>query len=474
MLIVDLDNSLIRTDLLHEAMFEGIAHAPARTLFALMRIRRGQGALKAAMTDLCRVPPEDLPYNDDVLALIRTRRAAGEKVALVSGSDERLVRLIATHLGLFDEAFGSSAARNLTGARKAAFLSQRYGAGAFEYVGDQRTDIAVWKVARRAITVGAGASLRAAAQAAAPHEPAIHLTPPSGLPDWSAAVLSAMRPHQWLKNLLIFLPVLAAQLTLTSVWLDAVLAFVAFSLTASSVYLFNDLLDLSADRAHPRKRLRAMASGRLRVLHGAMLSPVLLGLAMIPALQLPVQFLLTLGIYFAATLAYSLVLKRRLVIDICTLAGLYALRVLAGGAATLIYISPWMLAFASFLFLSLAAIKRQAELVDGLRRGQDRASGRAYEVDDLPIVAMMAISSGYVSVLVLALYSSSPEVQRLYTSPQMLWVSCPVLLYWISRMVMLAHRGRMTDDPLVFAMRDPISLFSASAILAIGSLGNWF
>jgi 4-hydroxybenzoate polyprenyltransferase len=189
---------------------------------------------------------------------------------------------------------------------------------------------------------------------------------------------------------------------------------------------------------------------------------------------LPLSFLAVLGLYYVATLAYSFVLKRKLVIDICTLAGLYALRVLAGGEATLTYISPWTLAFAAFLFLSLAAIKRQAELVDGLRRGKDRASGRAYEVDDLPIVAMMAIASGYVSVLVLALYSSSPEVQGLYTSPTMLWAACPVLLYWISRMVMLAHRGRMTDDPLVFAMRDPISLFSASAILAIGSAGNWF
>ncbi|MFT7041230.1 MAG: 4-hydroxybenzoate polyprenyltransferase [Paracoccaceae bacterium] len=317
--------------------------------------------------------------------------------------------------------------------------------------------------------------MRAAAQAATKGTPAMHLSPRPGWSDWWGAVLSAIRPQQWLKNILVFLPLLASQQTLLHVWVDGFIAFVAFCLIASSVYLLNDLLDLTADRAHPRKRLRSMASGRLRVLHGALLAPALVvaGTALSVAF-LPLSFLAVLGLYYVATLAYSFVLKRKLVIDICTLAGLYALRVLAGGEATLTYISPWTLAFAAFLFLSLAAIKRQAELVDGLRRGKDRASGRAYEVDDLPIVAMMAIASGYVSVLVLALYSSSPEVQGLYTSPTMLWAACPVLLYWISRMVMLAHRGRMTDDPLVFAMRDPISLFSASAILAIGSAGNWF
>jgi 4-hydroxybenzoate polyprenyltransferase len=460
MLVVDLDYSLIRTDLLHEALFEGLAHAPQETFRAVIHLGSGIAKFKSAMTELCRVPPEDLPYNEDVLALIRARRAGGETVTLVSGSDERMVRAIAAHLGLFDEAFGSSGDRNLIGERKAGFLVERYGAGNFDYVGDNRTDLA---------------SLREAAATAAPGAPAIHLSPRPGTLDWAEAVLGAMRPQQWLKNILVFLPILAAQQTLVHVWVDAFIAFVAFCFTASSVYLLNDLLDLASDRAHPRKRLRAMASGRLRVMHGALMAPALLAVGTtISLLLLPLQFLGVLAFYYVATLAYSFVLKRKLVIDICTLAGLYSLRVMAGGAATLTYISPWTLAFAAFLFLSLAAIKRQAELVDGLRRGKDRASGRAYEVDDLPIVAMMAIASGYVSVLVLALYSSSPEVQGLYTSPTMLWAACPVLLYWISRMVMLAHRGRMTDDPLVFAMRDPISLFSASAILAIGSIGNWF
>ena len=474
MLVVDLDHSLIKSDLLHEALFEGLAHAPGETLRACSRLGDGIAAFKSAMTELCRVPPEDLPYNEEVIALIRARRAAGEKVALVSGSDQRMVRRIAGHLGLFDEAHGSTKERNLTGSRKAAFLAEQYGPGTFDYVGDSEKDLKVWAVARGAVTVGAPEKLRAAAQAAAPDRPAVHLAPPPTRKEWAAAALSAVRPHQWMKNVLVFLPAIASHQMDWGIWADALVAFVAFSMVASSVYLLNDLLDLTADRAHPRKRFRAMASGRLRVLHGALMAPALLaGGVGLSALLLPWTFLLVLLVYYVATMAYSFSLKRKLVIDICTLAGLYSLRVLAGAEAMQVYISPWTLAFTSFLFLSLAAIKRQAELVDGLRRGKDRASGRAYEVDDLPIVAMMAVASGYVAVLVLALYASSPEVAILYRSPTMLWAACPVLLYWVSRMAMLAHRGWMTDDPLVFAMRDPISLFSASAILAIGSAGNW-
>ena len=474
MLVVDLDHSLIKSDLLHEALFEGLAHAPGETFRALTRLGDGIAAFKSAMTELCRVPPEDLPYNEEVIALIKARRAAGEKVALVSGSDQRMVRKIAAHLGLFDEAHGSIEGRNLTGSRKAEFLAENYGPGTFDYVGDCEKDLKVWKVARGAVTVGASDSLREAAQAVTPDKPAEHLAPPPSRREWAAAVLSAIRPHQWMKNILVFLPAIASHQMDWGVWTDALVAFVAFSMVASSVYLLNDLLDLTADRAHPRKRFRAMASGRLRVLHGALMAPALLGAGfLLSAVLLPGTFLLVLAFYYVATMAYSFSLKRKLVIDICTLAGLYSLRVLAGAEAMQVYISPWTLAFTSFLFLSLAAIKRQAELVDGLRRGKDRASGRAYEVDDLPIVAMMAVASGYVAVLVLALYASSPEVAVLYRSPTMLWAACPVLLYWVSRMAMLAHRGWMTDDPLVFAMRDPISLFSASAILAIGSAGNW-
>ncbi|WP_072746970.1 UbiA family prenyltransferase [Oceanicella actignis] len=471
-LVVDLDRTLIRTDMLLETFFAALARAPLRTLAALGALRRGRAAFKAALADIARPDPRALPIEPAVKARIEAARAAGERVALVTATDERVAREIADALGLFDEVHGSTPERNLKGEAKAALLTALYGERGFDYVGDSAADLAVWRHARTAITVGAGPRLRRLAEGAAPR--AEHLAPPQPLSRRLIPHLRALRPHQWLKNALIFVPPLAAHRFDGATLGAAALGFACFSLTASCVYIVNDLLDLSADRAHPRKRHRPLASGALPIAHGLAMAPVLLGGAFALALAaLPAGFSAVLAIYFALTLAYSLTLKRRLVIDICTLAGLYTLRVFAGGAATELAISPWTLAFFGFLFLSLAAMKRQTELVDGLRSGRARAAGRAYQVEDLPIVAMMAVAAGYLSVLVLALYISNDATRALYSSPQLLWWALPVLLYWISRMVMLAHRGRMTDDPLVFATRDPVSLACGAATLAAGAAGAW-
>jgi len=471
MLVVDLDRTLIRTDLLYETFFAGLATRPRAALAALGGLVEGRATLKARLAEL----PFDagqLPMNEAVLAYIRAARARGERTALVSASDARLVRAVADRTGLFDEAHGSRPGLNLKGRAKAAFLVERYGRGGFAYIGDSPADLPVWAVSAHAITVGAGPELRRAAEEAAPA--ATHLEPRGpglfGL-SLSRAHLKALRPHQWLKNLLIFLPAVAAHAATPGVWGAAVLAFIAFSLTASSVYLLNDLLDLAADRAHPRKRRRPFASGAVPLVHGLVMAPGLLGLAIAIALiGLPLLFLGVLAIYYALTLAYSFWLKRRLVIDICALAALYTLRIMAGAAATAVPLSPWMLAFSGFLFLALAAVKRQAELVDGLARGREKAAGRAYEAGDLPVVTMMGLAAGYVAVLILALYISSPDVQLLYGAPKLLWGIAPVLLYWISRAVMIAHRGRMTDDPVVFAVRDRVSLACGAAILVLAVL----
>lgn len=471
MLIVDLDRTLVRTDLLHESLFHALATRPGRALAALLALTRGRAALKAALAGL----PFDvtaLPYDAAVLAEIRAARARGERTALVSASDARLVRAVADHLGLFDEAHGSDGGVNLKGAAKAAFLADRFGAEGFRYMADSPADLPVWRAAAEsgggAVTVGAGPALRRAAEAAAPG--ARHLSPREG-PVLGRAHLRALRPHQWLKNLLVFLPVLAAHRAEAGSWAAACLAFLAFSLTASSVYILNDLLDLAADRAHPRKRRRPFASGDVPILHGMAMAPLLLLAALLLALlALPPVFLLVLAGYYALTLAYSLALKRELVVDIVALGGLYTVRIMAGAAAAVVPLSPWMLAFSGFLFLSLAAMKRQTELVDGIRSGRERAAGRAYEAGDLPVVTMMALAAGYVAVLILALYVSSPEVRVLYAAPIWLWAACPVLLYWVSRAIMLAHRGRMTDDPIVFALRDPVSLLCGAAILGAALL----
>jgi len=288
---------------------------------------------------------------------------------------------------------------------------------------------------------------------------------------WSILpLIHAMRPHQWVKNLLIPLPIIAAHEYggLGSV----LLAMIAFSLTASSVYILNDIADLEADRAHARKRNRPFASGAARVSHGIWLAAILAATAIgLSLAHLPLAFVAVLGLYMSATVAYTYWLKRKLLVDIITLAGLYTARILAGGAATGIAISPWLLAFSMFVFFSLAAIKRQAELVDQERNGRKSVPGRAYQSDDLPVVRGMAISSGQAAVLVLALYINSPAVTGLYAQPYVLWLICPILFYWLSRMEILTHRGFMHDDPIVFAFRDRISLlcFLVIAIIVLAA-----
>lgn len=280
--------------------------------------------------------------------------------------------------------------------------------------------------------------------------------------------LKALRPHQWIKNTLVFLPMLAAHQVDAQTLRLSLFAFVSFCLIASSVYIVNDLLDLAADRAHPRKRLRPLASGSISVAHGVWMAfgTLLAGAAV--AAVVGADFLLVMAAYYALTLAYSLQLKKCIVIDICVLAGLYSIRILAGGVATKIHLSVWLLAFSTFFFLSLAAVKRQAELVDSAGRGDLEASGRGYHVDDLPIIAMVAIGAGYVAVLVLALYLNSPTVAQLYARPEALWGVCVVILYWITRAVMIAHRGLMHDDPVIFALRDAGSHVCLLLIVAFG------
>jgi 4-hydroxybenzoate polyprenyltransferase len=471
-LVVDLDQSLSRSDTLYEALLQVAAREPWRAWALLLAVRRGRASFKAATAARLVPDPAGLLFNDDVLAEIETARRAGRRVAMVSAADQAVVDAVASHLDCFDEAYGSSAAHNLRGRHKADFLLERYGAGGYDYVGDCHADLAVWRHARRAITVGAGPGLRRAVDALG--REVLHLTAPAtGLRRWQG-YLQAMRPHQWLKNVLVALPMFAAHALDGATVLATLAAFAAFCLTASSAYIVNDLLDLAADRSHPRKKLRAFASCRVPIAHGLIMAPALLALAVVICLVAgPPLLLAVLLIYYALTLAYSLVLKRRLVIDICTLACLYTLRIIAGAAATGLPLSPWILAFSVFLFLSLAAMKRQTELVHGQSEGRTEAAGRAYQAGDLPIVAMMAIAAGYISVMVLALYIASPIVQGLYASPVLLWGLCPILLYWVSRMVMIAHRGRMDDDPVVFAVRDTVSLACGACIVILGLMATY-
>ncbi|MDJ0637213.1 MAG: UbiA family prenyltransferase [Paracoccaceae bacterium] len=460
-LVADLDGTLCKTDTLHEAVLRLVASDPLQIARLPGWIARGKAEMKAAIADKVVLNASELPLNEAVVETLRTAREQGRRTVLVSAADHRQVTAIAEATELFDEAYGTAEGRNLKGDTKAAFLTEHYGGKGFDYIGDAKADLPVWHAANAAITVGAGSSLRRAAETA--NSNVTHIDPPNGT---ARAILKAMRPHQWSKNVLLFLPLLAAHdLSLLP---QVILGFLAFCLTASSVYVINDLLDLSADRAHPRKRLRPFASGALTATQGLGLAGCLMLAALILGIATGnIGFLVVLGAYFLATFAYSLWLKRKLIIDVLMLGGLYTIRIVAGGAAGAIDLSPWMLGFSMFVFLALAAVKRQAELMDQVETGRT-SSGRAYEVDDLPILRGISLSASQASVLVLALYISSGDVRALYAFPSLLWLICPLLLYWLLRMVMKTHRGQMTDDPIVFAATDRISAIVVLLCLALG------
>ena len=460
-LVVDLDRTLLRSDMLFESFWAAFSADWSTPFRAARALAQGPSALKRALAQRAGIDVATLPYDQRVIAYVRRWREGGGRTALVTACDHELASRIAAHLGIFDEVHGSDGVRNLKGPNKAAFLADRFGAGRFAYMGDAAADLPVWRVAGRAITVNLPRALRARVEAIDPEAEHLETTPGSMKP-----YVKALRPHQWLKNILVFLPMLTAHQFQMPALVQSLGAFVAFSLIASSVYVANDLLDLRADRAHPRKCRRPFASGDVPIAHGGGMLAALIGVGALVSALLGWPFVAAMVAYFIITTAYSLVLKRRAVIDICTLAGLYTMRIVAGAVATGIPLSAWLLAFSAFFFFSLAAIKRQAELIDGAARGELQSVGRGYCVDDLPIVAMMATASGYVSILVMALYVSSPKVAELYAQPIILGGICCVLFYWISRIVLLTHRGHMHDDPVVFAARDRISQICAVAVLA--------
>ncbi len=466
MLVVDLDGTLVRSDMLHETFWSASSRNWTAPLAAMAALARGKAALKRRMAELAELDAAALPYNVTVLHYVESWRARGGRTALVTASDQAVAQRVAEHLGLFDEVHGSDNGTNLRGETKAEFLAGKFGDGGFVYIGNDAADLPVWRRAGKAVVVDAPSGV--AEQVDRMSRDAEHL-PPSARSN--GAYIRAMRPHQWLKNLLVFLPMLTAHDLSSGAFGRSVIGFVAFCLVASGVYVLNDLLDLGADRAHPRKRDRPIASGAVPIVHGTLMAPVLLLAGLALSLPAGAPFIVVVLTYMGLTTAYSLYFKRLIVIDICLLAGLYTIRIVAGGAATGIPLSVWLLAFSTFFFFALAAVKRQAELVDGVAAGRVTARGRGYRAEDLSLVATMAIASGYVSVLVMALYLNSPDVLELYGRPQLLWGVCPVLLFWITRMVMVTHRGEMDDDPVVYAVRDRVSLLCFVLVVSFAAAG---
>jgi 4-hydroxybenzoate polyprenyltransferase len=442
-LVVDLDGTLLRTDMLLESFANVLSQAPI-SLWALpIWLARGKANLKQELALRARIAVENLPFDPEVLALLAEARATKRRRVL-----------------------------NLAAGNKAAELVRRFGRRGFDYVGNARDDLAVWQEARRAIVVSSSQSLIAAARKLCEVERII--TPPKlGI----RTVAKGLRVHQWLKNILLFVPMFAShRLSAPDLWFKLTLAFAAFSLCASMVYILNDLIDLDSDRRHPRKSKRVFASGQMSILTGILLA---LGLGLVSlglALVVGPPFTWALILYCALTSAYSFALKRILLVDCIVLAGLYTLRIIAGAQAITQPMSLWLLGFSFFLFLSLSYVKRFTEVSAAAQSGGDtsldkKIAGRGYLVSDAPILALLGVGAGYSSAVILANYLNSETILQLYARPSFLAGLVPILLFWISWVWLKASRGEMQDDPVIFAVRDRVSQLAGVAFALVVLLG---
>lgn len=464
-LCLDLDGTLIRSDLLVESALALFARNPFLLLAMFAWLLRGKAHLKREIARRVRLDASLLPYNRPVVQWAREQQKI-RPLVLCTAADASLAEGVAEHVGGFSTVLASDGVLNMSGRKKAQALVDLYGERGFDYAGNAAVDLHIWQRARSAIVVGSSRRLAAAAARVTRVERVFAVPGPS-----PRVWLRALRTHQWIKNVLVFLPLLAAHRVLDIHALTTTFfAFVCFGLCASSVYLTNDLLDLPADRQHHRKRHRPLAAGTLPLVSGvaAAIGFLICSFAMAWFLA-PAFFVVLLG-YYILTTGYSLLFKRMMMLDVVVLAMLYTSRILAGAAVTEIEPSFWLLAFSMFIFLSLAMVKRYTELLTMQRAGKVKASGRGYDVDDIPLIQSLGSSSGYLAVLVLALYIDSTASQSIYRHPHYLWMLCPLLLYWISRTWAIAHRGVMHDDPVVFAVMDNVSrllLFIAAAIVIV-------
>lgn len=458
-LVVDVDGTLTKTDLLHEKIIEFIARHPLQSWRLPVWLAGGRAKLKCELADRVDLDLATLPLRDEIVARVRRAQDEGRPVYLASASEQKLVQALADEIGGIAGVFGTDATANAAGKVKAEKLNAAFGPGGYDYIGDRTVDFAVWPSARKVLAVSHSSAFSRRLHRQFP-DAEIVVQPRLR----AAAYVNALRPHQWAKNSLVFMsPAAGHHFDLTTL-LATLLAFVCFCLAASGAYVINDLLDIPGDRAHPRKRSRPFASGAIPVAHGPLMAFLLLGGAIGGALLLPAWFLAILILYVVATLAYSLVLKRKILIDVIVLGSLYTMRVLAGGAVVGVEQSPWLLMFSLFLFLGLAIVKRCSELVARRAEGKLAMAGRGYHVEDLNILLALGAAAGYGAVLVVALYIGSPEVQELYRHPERLWLICPLLLYWMSRILILSNRNELHDDPVIFALTDRVSW-------AVGAIG---
>jgi len=431
-------------------MLESLVRALAKHWWVILLLPfwllRGRAYFKHRLATMTSLDPALLPYREDLLEWLRSERKRGRFIVLATGSNETIAARINEHLRLFDEVMATGLEQNLTGHAKARALAERFGAGQFDYAGNSSADEPAWRKSRLRIVAGA-AGRRGEFDREFPER-----TSPV------KAMLRALRPKHWVKNILVFVPLLSSHRFLNGGLIArAVLTFAAFCLIASTVYIVNDLLDLDSDRRHPVKHKRPFASGDLSIRAGFVAAPLLFAAGLGIAATLGAGVLAVLGFYFALTLVYSFHLKRKLLVDVFALAILYTLRIIAGAESTGISCSVWLLAFSVFQFLSLAFLKRSAELARLLMQSQTETAGRGYFSWDLAQINIFGIAAGYMSSLVLGMYIGGEQVRLLYRQPSWLWIIVVVQLYWMTRVWILSHRGAMNEDPILFAASDRVT-----------------
>jgi len=456
-LCVDLDGTLLKTDMLYESFIRLIRLQPWCLFLFPVWLIKGKANLKAKIAERVDLTDIVLPFNDDVVKFVSDERTKRPTV-LLTGTTQSIANVVASQCDIFDEVQGSSTQVNLTGQNKTYWLLEKYGEKNFDYIGNEKADLPVWETARKAHVVSTKNGISETVGRDFSEKFLIEK------PSWKD-YLSLIRIHQWSKNALVFVPfLLEYKFNDLNAALVVVLAFLAMCFLASATYIINDMLDLSVDRQNSTKKKRVLASGRISILQGFKVMLILLALTVVLMFFLPWKLDVLLLCYLIFTLTYSFFLKQKAILDIISIAALHTLRVIAGTVAVQTQWSFWLLAFSMFLLFSLATAKRVAELTNLNSSNRKHAIGRDYQVADIPLLIATGVSTGYISVLVVALYINSSKVQELYTQPVILWFLCPVLMYWIGRIWLKTSRGGLHEDPIIFAIRDRTSWFTVAVL----------
>jgi 4-hydroxybenzoate polyprenyltransferase len=468
-LVVDLDGTLTPTDTLVESVIQFIKRSPLNLFRIFFWLVLGRAGFKGKIAARVSIAADLLPYRPTVLDYLHSEKGKGRTIILATAAHRSIADKVAAHLGIFDSVLASDAHHNLKGRNKLAAIQQNLGDN-FVYAGDCQADVPIWQAARAAVLVGVSPSLTQAVGRVVPIE-RVFAAEKAGLATW----LKALRVHQWLKNLLLFVPLLTAfSFSDPGRLITLVVAFMAFSLAASATYVVNDLWDLDNDRAHPRKRLRPFASAKIPISHGVLVAGLALVFAFGLAWAVNPGFFGMLALYVVLTSFYSWVLKEYVLLDVLMLALLYTLRILAGSVAVGITTSSWLLAFSVFIFLSLALVKRCSELVSLQHAGDTATRGRDYRVSDLVVLWPLGVGAALSAVVVFGLFINAAETQARYVTPQLLWLVAIGLIYWLGRIWIKTSRGEMPDDPVIYAIKDWGSRITVLAMVGAMLAAHFF